>query len=116
MEHPTRRTGTRETTVTTSNPMQLGMVGLGRMGENIVRRLIRDGRNCAVFDVHPRPSSRWSPARIGRPRSRPSTKSFPLRYSPVMYLRFVFRDLDAFADEALSAMRKGFGGHDEKKV
>ena len=31
--------------------MQLGMVGLGRMGANIVRRLMRDGHDCVVFDV-----------------------------------------------------------------
>jgi 6-phosphogluconate dehydrogenase len=31
--------------------MQLGMVGLGRMGANIVRRLMRDGHNCVVYDV-----------------------------------------------------------------
>jgi 6-phosphogluconate dehydrogenase len=30
--------------------MQLGMVGLGRMGGNIVRRLVRHGHNCVVFD------------------------------------------------------------------
>jgi 6-phosphogluconate dehydrogenase len=30
--------------------MQLGMVGLGRMGGNIVRRLTRDGHHCVVFD------------------------------------------------------------------
>jgi 6-phosphogluconate dehydrogenase len=30
--------------------MQLGMVGLGRMGANIVRRLARDGHQCVVFD------------------------------------------------------------------
>ena len=33
--------------------MQLGMVGLGRMGANIVRRLMRDGHECVVFDVDP---------------------------------------------------------------
>jgi 6-phosphogluconate dehydrogenase len=33
--------------------MQLGMVGLGRMGGNIVRRLMRDGHDCVVFDVNP---------------------------------------------------------------
>ena len=38
--------------MTTSNPMQLGMVGLGRMGANLVRRLIRDGHTCVVFDVN----------------------------------------------------------------
>jgi len=31
--------------------MQLGMVGLGRMGANLVRRLMRDGHECVVFDV-----------------------------------------------------------------
>ncbi len=31
--------------------MQLGMVGLGRMGANIVRRLMRDGHTCVVYDV-----------------------------------------------------------------
>ncbi|MHA6761305.1 phosphogluconate dehydrogenase (NAD(+)-dependent, decarboxylating) [Streptacidiphilus sp. PAMC 29251] len=37
--------------MTTSTPMQLGMVGLGRMGANIVRRLLRDGHSCVVFDT-----------------------------------------------------------------
>ena len=33
--------------------MQLGMVGLGRMGGNMVRRLIRDGHQCVVYDRAP---------------------------------------------------------------
>ncbi|QPE04036.1 decarboxylating 6-phosphogluconate dehydrogenase [Microbacterium schleiferi] len=33
--------------------MQLGMVGLGRMGANIVRRLMNDGHECVVYDVNP---------------------------------------------------------------
>jgi 6-phosphogluconate dehydrogenase len=33
--------------------MQLGMVGLGRMGANLVRRLMRDGHECVVHDVNP---------------------------------------------------------------
>jgi 6-phosphogluconate dehydrogenase len=33
--------------------MQLGMVGLGRMGANMVRRLVEDGHECVVFDVDP---------------------------------------------------------------
>ncbi|MEM9609351.1 MAG: phosphogluconate dehydrogenase (NAD(+)-dependent, decarboxylating) [Actinomycetota bacterium] len=33
--------------------MQLGMIGLGRMGANLVRRLQRDGHECVVFDTHP---------------------------------------------------------------
>ena len=30
--------------------MQLGMVGLGRMGANMVRRLMEGGHECVVFD------------------------------------------------------------------
>jgi 6-phosphogluconate dehydrogenase len=33
--------------------MQLGMIGLGRMGANMVRRLIKAGHNCVVFDRSP---------------------------------------------------------------
>ncbi|WP_396931055.1 phosphogluconate dehydrogenase (NAD(+)-dependent, decarboxylating) [Mycolicibacterium sp.] len=33
--------------------MQLGMVGLGRMGANLVRRLMRGGHSCVVYDVNP---------------------------------------------------------------
>ncbi len=33
--------------------MQLGMVGLGRMGANIVRRLMKNGHTCVVFDTNP---------------------------------------------------------------
>jgi 6-phosphogluconate dehydrogenase len=32
--------------------MQLGMIGLGRMGGNMARRLMRGGHQCVVFDVH----------------------------------------------------------------
>ena len=33
--------------------MQIGMVGLGRMGSNLARRLMRDGHECVGFDVSP---------------------------------------------------------------
>jgi 6-phosphogluconate dehydrogenase len=33
--------------------MQLGMIGLGRMGANLVRRLTKDGHHCVVYDVNP---------------------------------------------------------------
>src|SRR6266853_577846 len=38
----------------TNSPMQLGMVGLGRMGANMVRRLMRGGHRCVVFDLLPK--------------------------------------------------------------
>ena len=37
----------------TDTPMQLGMVGLGRMGAGLVRRLLRDGHRCVGYDVSP---------------------------------------------------------------
>ena len=36
--------------------MQLGMIGLGRMGANMVRRLIKGGHQCVVFN--------WSPEKV----------------------------------------------------
>ena len=33
--------------------MQLGMIGLGRMGSNLVRRLMLDGHECVVYDLNP---------------------------------------------------------------
>jgi 6-phosphogluconate dehydrogenase len=35
--------------------MQMGMVGLGRMGANMVRRLLRGGHECVVFNRSPAP-------------------------------------------------------------
>jgi 6-phosphogluconate dehydrogenase len=32
--------------------MELGMIGLGRMGTNMVRRLLRAGHQCVVYDLH----------------------------------------------------------------
>jgi len=37
-------------------PMELGMIGLGRMGTNMVRRLLRAGHHCVVYDLHPEPA------------------------------------------------------------
>ena len=34
--------------------MQIGMIGLGRMGANMVRRLVRGGQQCVVFDRSPK--------------------------------------------------------------
>ena len=39
--------------MTTDNPMTLGMVGLGRMGANMVRRIMRDGHQAVVYDTNP---------------------------------------------------------------
>src|SRR5216110_2597141 len=39
----------------TQSAMQLGMVGLGRMGANMVRRLMRGGHQCVVYNRSPEP-------------------------------------------------------------
>ena len=36
--------------------MELGMIGLGRMGSNMVQRLLRAGHQCVAYDVHPEPA------------------------------------------------------------
>ena len=36
----------------TDTPMQLGMIGLGRMGANLVRRLMHNGHRCVAYDVN----------------------------------------------------------------
>jgi 6-phosphogluconate dehydrogenase len=41
-----RRTGNLKT-------MQIGIVGLGRMGSNIAKRLVRKGHDCVVYDIDP---------------------------------------------------------------
>jgi 6-phosphogluconate dehydrogenase len=54
--------------MTTDEPMQLGMVGLGRMGANPVRRLMRDGHHCVVSDVNAAAVAELAgrgPARVG---------------------------------------------------
>ena len=55
--------------------MQLGMIGLGRMGANIVRRLMRDGHECVVYDVNAAAiaAARGARARSARARWRTSS-------------------------------------------
>ena len=48
--------------------MQLGMIGLGRMGANMVRRLIKNGHSCVVFDRSPQAVSESSHRECGRSR------------------------------------------------
>jgi 6-phosphogluconate dehydrogenase len=41
--------------------MELGMIGLGRMGTNMVRRLLRAGHRCVVYDLNPRAMEALAP-------------------------------------------------------
>ena len=42
--------------------MQLGMIGLGRMGASMVRRLLKKGHDCVAYDMHGAAvaASRWA--------------------------------------------------------
>lgn len=68
--------------------MKLGVVGLGRMGSNMVRRLLGAGHECVVFDVNPRVESTLDE----------------------LALLLAADD----TNKLLSAMRYQFGGHEEK--
>ena len=72
--------------------MQLGMIGLGRMGANMVRRLLRDGHQCVVYDVHAEA--------VQALVSEGATGAASVR---------------DFANKLLSAMRCEFGGHVERR-
>ena len=49
--------------------MQLGMIGLGRMGANMVRRLLHGGHECVVFDVFPKADYEVRPVEAFRAES-----------------------------------------------
>jgi 6-phosphogluconate dehydrogenase (decarboxylating) len=68
--------------------MQIGIIGLGRMGANMARRLLRAGHQCVVFDMFPK---------------------------AVLELSQEKAEAD-YQDKLLSAMRFGFGGHLEKSA
>ena len=72
--------------------MQLGMIGLGRMGAGLVRRLMRSGHHCVVYD-----------------RNRHFEK---MVHNGIE--RFTSRGEGDFAAKLLSALRYEFGGHEEK--
>jgi len=73
--------------------MQLGVIGLGRMGFNMIRRLIKDGRRFAVFDQLSKLVKHHAKGKaVGA------------------------ATLAGFQDKLLPAMRFGFGGHLEKSA
>ena len=114
--------------------MQLGMIGLGRMGSGMVQRLQRAGRECVVFDRDQATvqaltgtgvvgtsdldefNGRVSDSGEGRWTSIAAIESgTPARVlTTALYERFTSRDESDFADKVLSARRYGFGGHHEK--
>ena len=74
--------------------MKIGMVGLGRMGSDMVRRLLGAGRGLNILR-----HARASPAPV---------------LSAALTQRFSSRGDDDFAKKVLSALRYQFGGQEEK--
>src|ERR1700716_3066564 len=118
--------------------MQIGMIGLGRMGANMARRLIRKGHTCAVFNRSPQAVNELIKEkaigatsladivkRLEKPRSDSGDGRWTIKAAideavpaPVLtaalYERFSSRGEADFANKLLSAMRFQFGGHLEK--
>jgi 6-phosphogluconate dehydrogenase (decarboxylating) len=84
--------------------MQLGMIGLGRMGANMVRRLLRKGHECVVVDTSP-----TAAYDLVEEKAIGSTSLAAI----VGRLKSPRGEAD-FANKLLSAMRYQFGGHLEK--
>ena len=55
--------------------MQIGMVGLGRMGANLARRLMRAGHEIVVYDVNP--DAVDDARRRGRRAAPPRSRTWP---------------------------------------
>ena len=89
--------------------MELGMIGIGRMGTNMVRRLLRAGHQCAVCDLQPEAVQ----AHAKEGAAFDEAVSAPV-LSAALYERFSSRGQDDFADKVLSALRYQFGAHEEK--
>ena len=86
--------------------MQLGMIGLGRMGANMVRRLIKDGHECVVFDRNPE-----SVADLGKHGATGSSslEEFLKKLKPprAVWLMVPAAVVDQTLDELASHMEKG---------
>jgi 6-phosphogluconate dehydrogenase len=123
-----------------NDKLQFGMIGLGRMGAGMVRRLMKSGHPCVVYDrsadavaalVKDGATSSSSLAEFVKKLEKPRHLCLmvPAAYvdssigelEPLLekgdtfFERFASRGLDLFQNKVQSAMRFGFGGHVEKK-
>jgi 6-phosphogluconate dehydrogenase len=96
--------------------MQIGVIGLGRMGGNITQRFIQNGHEAVVYDHDP-------PAVVALGRDGAldaeglNTLVSQLRAPRAIWLMLRFRSRrdHTFAEKTLSAMRKDFGAYVEPK-
>jgi 6-phosphogluconate dehydrogenase (decarboxylating) len=84
--------------------MEIGIIGLGRVGGNIARRLMKAGHSCVIYDANPQAGATLAH------EGATAAKSLA-----ALIVRFRSRQQHTFAEKILSAMRFGFGGHVESK-
>ena len=86
--------------------MQLGMIGLGRMGSNMVRRLLRHGQECVVYDVH---AGGGRSAGQGGATGAASLEEFIAKLKPprAVWLMVPAAVVDATIDQLAGRLEKG---------
>ena len=109
--------------------MELGMIGLGRMGTNMVRRLRRAGQQCVVYDFHP--EAFQTLVKVGAVGAASLEEFAPKLKKPRVAWMMVPAavvdqtlhalvpllerdDMVNYADKLLSALCYEFGGHKEQ--
>jgi len=95
--------------------MHLGMIRLGRMGANLVRRLTKDGHTGVVYDVNPAAAKKIAGKDVQRAASIDEGVPAPV-INAALFERFTSRGDADHADRILSAMRKQLGEHDDKRA
>ena len=90
--------------------MDIGMIGLGRMGANRAERLRRGGHRVVGFDS----KSTIPTTERQRGIAHAATLAAPV-ITLVLLARLRSRDTGSFSDKLLAALRHQFGGHEVRK-
>ena len=94
--------------------MDIGFIGLGKMGLNMVTRLQRAGHQVTAYDRAPDALAKATAARC---TGVSSLADLVQRHVPVptlsaaLFTRFRSRQAESFAEKLLAALRNAFGGH-----
>jgi 6-phosphogluconate dehydrogenase len=86
--------------------MQLGMIGLGRMGANMVRRLLKGGHQCVVFDRSPKAVDELVKEKAGGSSSLPDLVA-KLQKPRALWLMVPAAAVDETISDILPALESG---------